>query len=73
MTFVGEVEAFVEQIQSSYHKQLPKLTNAANLALWRRWDKEADSLHDFVHTSGVFEAEEENWPMNHTESQRVLH
>ena len=49
VTFVGEVGAFVEQIeeqlpQANYQETLP---NAANLALWA-WDKEADSLHDFV-------------------------
>ena len=49
VTFVGEVGPFVEQIQeqlpqANYQETLP---NAANLALWA-WDKEADSLHDFV-------------------------
>ena len=49
VTFVGEVGPFVEQIQeqlpqANYQETLP---NVANLALWA-WDKEADSLHDFV-------------------------
>ena len=49
VTFVGEVGPFVEQIQehlprTNFKETLP---NAANLALWA-WDKEADSLHDFV-------------------------
>ena len=69
VTFVGEVEAFVEQIQ----EQLPQassqetLPNAANLALWA-WDKKADSLHDFVPNYLKRVEAEENWLKNHTES-----
>ena len=69
VTFVGEVEAFVEQIQeqlpqASYQETLP---NAANLALLA-WDKEADSLHDFVPNYLKRVEAEENWLKNHTES-----
>ena len=69
VTFVGEVEAFVEQIQeqlpqASYQETLP---NAANLALWA-WDKKADSLHDFVPNYLKRVEAEENWLKNHTES-----
>ena len=69
VTFVGEVGAFVEQIQehlpqASYQETLP---NAANLALWA-WDKEADSLHDFVPNYLKRVEAEENWLKNHTES-----
>lgn len=69
VTFVGEVEAFVEQIQ----EQLPQassqetLPNAANLALWA-WDKKEDSLHDFVPNYLKRVEAEENWLKNHTES-----
>lgn len=69
VTFVGEVEAFVEQIQ----EQLPQassqetLPNAANLALWA-WDKKADSLHDFVPNYLKRVEAEENWLKNHSES-----
>lgn len=69
VTFVGEVGPFVEQIQeqlpqASYQETLP---NAANLAL-RAWDKEADSLHDFVPNYLKRVEAEENWLKNHTES-----
>ena len=69
VTFVGEVGAFVEQIQeqlpqASYQESLP---NAANLALWA-WDKKADSLHDFVPNYLKRVEAEENWLKNHTES-----
>ena len=69
VTFVGEVGAFVEQIQeqlpqASYQETLP---NAANLAL-RAWDKEADSLHDFVPNYLKRVEAEEKWLKNHTES-----
>ena len=69
VTFVGEVGAFVEQIQeqlsqASYQETLP---NAANLALLA-WDKEADSLHDFVPNYLKRVEAEENWLKNHTES-----
>ena len=69
VTFVGEIEAFVEQIQehlpqASYQETLP---NAANLALWA-WDKKADSLHDFVPNYLKRVEAEENWLKNHTES-----
>lgn len=69
VTFVGEVGPFVEQIQeqlpqASYQESLP---NAANLALWA-WDKEADSLHDFVPNYLKRVEAEENWLKNHTES-----
>ena len=69
VTFVGEVGAFVEQIQeqlpqASYQETLP---NAANLALWA-WDKKADSLHDFVPNYLKRVEAEENWLKNHTES-----
>ena len=69
VTFVGEVAAFVEQIQeqlpqASYQETLP---NAANLALWA-WDKKADSLHDFVPNYLKRVEAEENWLKNHTES-----
>ena len=72
VTFVGEVGAFVEQIQeqlpqASYQETLP---NAANLALWA-WDKEADSLHDFVPNYLKRVEAEENWLKNHTESGAV--
>ena len=69
VTFVGEVRAFVEQIQehlpqANYQETLP---NAANLALWA-WDKEVDSLHDFVPNYLKRVEAEENWLKNHTES-----
>ena len=69
LTFVGEVDPFVEQIQeqlpqASYQETLP---NAANLALWA-WDKKADSLHDFVPNYLKRVEAEENWLKNHTES-----
>ena len=69
VTFVGEVGAFVEQIQeqlpqANYQETLP---NATNLALWA-WDKEADSLHDFVPNYLKRVEAEENWLKNHTES-----
>ena len=68
VTFVGEVDPFVEQIQeqlpqASYQETLP---NAANLALWA-WDKKADSLHDFVPNYLKRVEAEENWLKNHTE------
>ena len=69
VTFVGEVGVFVEQIQehlpqANYQETLP---NAANLALWA-WDKEEDSLHDFVPNYLKRVEAEENWLKNHTES-----
>ena len=69
VTFVGEVGAFVEQIQeqlpqASYQETLP---NAANLALWA-WDKKAASLHDFVPNYLKRVEAEENWLKNHTKS-----
>ena len=69
ITFVGEVGPFVEQIQeqlpqANYQESLP---NAANLALWT-WEKEADSLHDFVPNYLKRVEAEENWLKNHTES-----
>ncbi len=69
VTFVGEVGPFVEQIQehlprTNYKETLP---NAANLALWA-WDKEAESLHDFVPNYLKRVEAEENWLKNHTES-----
>ena len=69
VTFVGEVGVFVEQIQehlpqANYQETLP---SAANLALWA-WDKEADSLHDFVPNYLKRVEAEENWLKNHTES-----
>ncbi|CNZ59551.1 MULTISPECIES: tRNA (adenosine(37)-N6)-threonylcarbamoyltransferase complex dimerization subunit type 1 TsaB [Streptococcus] len=69
ITFVGEVAPFVEQIQehlprTNFKETLP---NAANLALWA-WDKEADSLHDFVPNYLKRVEAEENWLKNHTES-----
>lgn len=69
VTFVGEVGAFVEQIQehlpqANYQETLP---NAANLVLWA-WDKKADSLHDFVPNYLKRVEAEENWLKNHTES-----
>ena len=69
VTFVGEVGAFVEQIQehlpqTNYEETLP---NAANLALWA-WDKEADSLHDFVPNYLKRVEAEENWLKNNSES-----
>lgn len=69
VTFVGEVGPFVEQIQehlprTNYKETLP---NVANLALWA-WDKEADSLHDFVPNYLKRVEAEENWLKNHTES-----
>ena len=69
VTFVGEVVPFVEQIQehlprTNYKETLP---NAANLALLA-WDKEADSLHDFVPNYLKRVEAEENWLKNHTES-----
>ena len=61
--------AFAEQIQerlpqANYQETLP---NAANLALWA-WDKEVDSLHDFVPNYLKRVEAEENWLKNHTES-----
>ena len=69
VTFVGEVGPFVEQIQehlprTNYKETLP---NAATLALLA-WDKEADSLHDFVPNYLKRVEAEENWLKNHTES-----
>ena len=69
VTFVGEVGAFVAQIQehlpqASYQETLP---NAANLALWA-WDKEAASLHDFVPNYLKRVEAEENWLKTHQES-----
>ena len=69
VTFVGEVGPFVEQIQAhlprtNYKETLP---NAANFALLA-WDKEADSLHDFVPNYLKRVEAEENWLKNHTES-----
>ena len=69
VTFVGEVVPFVEQIQehlprTNFKETLP---NAANLALLA-WDKEADSLHDFVPNYLKRVEAEENWLKNHTES-----
>ena len=69
VTFVGEVGPFVEQIQehlprTNFKETLP---NAANLALWA-WDKEAESLHDFVPNYLKRVEAEENWLKNHTES-----
>ena len=69
VTFVGEVGPFIEQIQehlprTNFKETLP---NAANLALWA-WDKEADSLHDFVPNYLKRVEAEENWLKNHTES-----
>ena len=69
VTFVGEVGPFVEQIQehlprTNYKETLP---NAANLALLA-WDKETDSLHDFVPNYLKRVEAEENWLKNHTES-----
>ena len=69
VNFVGEVGAFAEQIQerlpqANYQETLP---NAANLALWA-WDKEVDSLHDFVPNYLKRVEAEENWLKNHTES-----
>lgn len=69
VTFVGEVAPFVEQIQeylprTNFKETLP---NAANLALLA-WDKEADSLHDFVPNYLKRVEAEENWLKNHTES-----
>ena len=69
VTFVGEVGPFVEQIQeylprTNYKETLP---NAVNLALLA-WDKEADSLHDFVPNYLKRVEAEENWLKNHTES-----
>ena len=69
VTFVGEVGVFAEQIQerlpqANYQETLP---NAANLALWA-WDKEVDSLHDFVPNYLKRVEAEENWLKNHTES-----
>ena len=69
VTFVGEVVPFVEQIQehlprTNYKETLP---SAANLALWA-WDKEADSLHDFVPNYLKRVEAEENWLKNHTDS-----
>ncbi|MFS9081699.1 tRNA (adenosine(37)-N6)-threonylcarbamoyltransferase complex dimerization subunit type 1 TsaB [Streptococcus mitis] len=69
VTFVGEIGPFVEQIQehlprTNYKETLP---NAANLALLA-WDKEADSLHDFVPNYLKRVEAEENWLKNHTES-----
>ena len=69
VTFVGEVVSFVEQIQehlprTDYKETLP---NAATLALLA-WDKEADSLHDFVPNYLKRVEAEENWLKNHIES-----
>ena len=69
VTFVGEVGPFIEQIQehlprTNFKETLP---NAANLALLA-WDKEADSLHDFVPNYLKRVEAEENWLKNHTES-----
>ena len=69
VTFVGEVGPFVEQIQehlprTNFKETLP---NAANLA-FLAWDKEADSLHDFVPNYLKRVEAEENWLKNHTES-----
>ena len=69
VTFVGEVGPFVEQIQehlpqANYQETLP---NTANLALLA-WDREADSLHDFVPNYLKRVEAEENWLKNHTES-----
>lgn len=69
VTFVGEVGTFVEQIQehlprTNFKETLP---NAANLALLA-WDKEAESLHDFVPNYLKRVEAEENWLKNHTES-----
>ena len=69
VTFVGEVGPFVEQIQehlprTNFKETLP---NAANLALLA-WDKEANSLHDFVPNYLKRVEAEENWLKNHTES-----
>lgn len=69
VTFVGEVGSFIEQIQehlprTNFKETLP---NAANLALLA-WDKEADSLHDFVPNYLKRVEAEENWLKNHTES-----
>ena len=69
VTFVGEVVSFVEQIQehlprTDYKETLP---NAATLALLA-WDKEAESLHDFVPNYLKRVEAEENWLKNHTES-----
>ena len=69
VTFVGEVGVFAEQIQerlpqANYQETLP---NAANLAFWA-WDKEVDSLHDFVPNYLKRVEAEENWLKNHTES-----
>ena len=46
--------------QANYQETLP---NAANLALWA-WDKEADSLHDFVPNYLKRVEAEENWLKN---------
>ena len=69
VTFVGEVGPFVEQIQehlprTNFKETLP---NAANFALLA-WNKEADSLHDFVPNYLKRVEAEENWLKNHTES-----
>ena len=69
VTFVGEVVPFVEQIQehlprTNYKETLPNVANLALLA----WDKEADSLHDFVPNYLKRVEAEENWLKNHTES-----
>ena len=69
VTFVGEVGPFVEQIQehlprTNFKETLP---NAANLALLA-WDKEKDSLHDFVPNYLKRVEAEENWLKNHAES-----
>ena len=69
VTFVGEVVSFVEQIQehlprTNYKETLPNATTLALLA----WDKEADSLHDFVPNYLKRVEAEENWLKNHTES-----
>ena len=69
VTFVGEVDPFVEQIQEHLPRTNFKATlpNAANLALLA-WDKEANSLHDFVPNYLKRVEAEENWLKNHTES-----
>ena len=69
VTFVGEVGPFVEQIQehlprTNFKETLPNVANLALLA----WDKEADSLHDFVPNYLKRVEAEENWLKNHTES-----
>ena len=69
VTFVGEVEPLWSRFKNTCHRLTIKetLPNAANLALWA-WDKEADSLHDFVPNYLKRVEAEENWLKNHTES-----